>query len=125
MSDKYSPETKAAVMSALMAGQALTKVAEEWNIPEGTIRSWKSRQYNGESVAIVATEKKEEVGELLVSYLQANLDTLRKQSEFFGDKEWLQKQDASAVAVLHGVVADKTIRLLEAMNAASDTDTES
>ncbi len=35
--------------------------------------------------------------------------------EFFRDEDWLYKQDASELTVLHGVVSDKTIRLLEAL----------
>jgi transposase-like protein len=65
---KYSEETKAAVMAALLTGQSVSSISKDYNLPEGTVRSWKSRQLNGESVAIVATEKKAQVGELLIDY---------------------------------------------------------
>jgi len=58
VASNYSEETKAAVMSALLSGQSVGKVADDYNIPEGTVKSWKSRQLNGETVATVATEKK-------------------------------------------------------------------
>ena len=35
----------------------------------------------------------------------------------FGDPEWLKKQSAGELAVLHGVAVDKGIRLLEALEA--------
>lgn len=111
----YSNETKAAAMAALLAGQAVGEVARTYRIPIGTVRAWKSR---ATEEPIIASEKKQAVGELLIGYLEANLQTLRAQSEFFRDPAWLAKQDASALAVLHGVLADKTVRLLEAMEPA-------
>lgn len=106
---KYSAETKAEVMAALLAGQSVSSVAREYKIPKGTVSNWKNRPKSG-------TQKKaEEVGELLVEYLHANLATLRKQVAFFSDEAWLKKQTASDVAVLHGVLTDKSIRLLEAL----------
>lgn len=119
---QYDEQVKAAVMAALLAGQAVGEIAKQYTVPESTIRSWKSRQQNGESVAVVATEKKEFVGDLLVEYLVEALKTLRIQAEFFRDKTWLKSQGASEVAVLHGVVSDKTIRLLEAI-ASSEAGT--
>lgn len=44
MANHYSEETKAAVMAALLTEQSVTQVAKEYDIPTGTIRSWKSRQ---------------------------------------------------------------------------------
>ncbi len=111
----YSEELKAAVMSALLTGQSTFAVATEYRIPEGTVKAWKSKQLNGDSVATVVTEKKERIGELLISYVATSLETLQIQVKTFADKDWLQKQTASEVAVLHGVIADKTIRLLEAL----------
>ncbi|MBK7181126.1 MAG: transposase [Chloroflexi bacterium] len=119
---KYSEETKAAVLAALLAGQSINSVAREYKIPPGTISNWKNRQ----GVPKNGIQKKvDSIGELLVSYLQTNLKTLQKQAEIFGDETWLKKQTASDAAVLHGVMTDKSVRLLEAMNATGDTTTES
>lgn len=114
--------TKAAVMAALLAGQSVAEIATEYNINPATVRSWKSRQQNGESVAIVATQKKEEIGDLLFDYLQTTLQSLRIQAEHFGDKTWLSRQTADALAVLHGVTVDKAIRLLEALARTDEID---
>ena len=111
---KYNSETKAAVMAALLTGQSMSSVAAEYDIPEGTVKSWKARQ-NRHPVASVATTKKEEIGNLLVGYLEELLITLQVQVKVFRDEKWIKKQSASEVAVLHGVVADKGIRLLEAL----------
>ena len=111
----YSNEIKAAVLAALLAGQSISQVATEYNIPEGTIKSWKSRLQPN---ATQATPKKE-IGDLLLEYLRVNLDTLRIQAETFQDSDWLKKQSAADVAVLHGVMTDKAIRLLEALSKAN------
>ena len=115
-----SPETKAAVLAALLEGQAASKVAKDYSLPEGTVRSWRSRMRNDATpLRTVATEKRDEIGPLLLEYLHENLTTLRAQAVFFRDTKWLEKQDAADLAVLHGVVTDKTVRLLEALNNAT------
>jgi transposase-like protein len=122
----YTDETKSSVMAALLTGQSVSKVASDYNIPAGTVKSWKSRQMNGcNPIGEVATEKKLEIGDLLIDYLRTNLTTLKKQSEVFQDEKWLKEQSASELAVLHGVIADKTIRLLEALANDEQSVTES
>ncbi len=80
-------------------------------------RGWKAKAKADDGVI---TQKKEKIGELILEYLAVSLSTLKKQAEFFADETWLRKQDASSVAVLHGVLADKAIRLLEALAPGSD-----
>lgn len=111
----YSNETKAAVMAALLAGQSVPEIAEKYNIPESTIKNWKYRK-----VSLVEPKKKEEIGDLLFDYLRTMLGTLKIQAEHFRDKAWLTEQNAADLAVLHGVGADKTIRLLEALGRSDE-----
>jgi len=107
----HSPETKAAAMAALLQGQAVVKVAEEYRLPESTVSRWKkdAREEAGRS---------DDVGELLLDYLTENLRTLRAQVVTFRDPNWLKAQDADAAAVLHGVLTDKAVRLLEALEGS-------
>ena len=122
---KYSAETKAAALASLLEGQAINKVAEDYNIPAGTVRSWKSREINGGKVVTVAKkadQKKEQIGDLLLDYLSTALATLQTQAEFFGNEAWLAKQNAADVAVLHGVITDKAVRLLEALGTSDPQD---
>jgi transposase-like protein len=109
----YSEETKAAAMAALLAGQSVSSVAREYSIPKGTVSGWKDA---AGKVADGATQKGD-VGDLLMEYLRTNLRALTVQANTFSDPEWLKKQDASQLAVLHGVMTDKAVRLLEAMSA--------
>lgn len=112
MRKKYSEETKAQVMAALLTGQSINSVAKEYSIPKSTVANWSSQsRQNG----TVPNTKREIIGDLLVGYLEASLKTLTAQVEVFGDEGWIRRQSASEVAVLHGVVTDKAIRLLEAL----------
>lgn len=121
---QYSDETRGAVMAALLAGQSITSVSKEYNIPKGTVSGWKHR---ADGVAQSATQKREvdpEIGDLLLDYIRASLRTLKTQVEHFGDKTWLANQDADQLAVLHGVQTDKVIRLLEALAEADEPDAD-
>lgn len=109
---QYPDEVKAAVMAALLTGQSISYVANEYNIPEGTVKGW-SRSLRG--VRPDATEKKERIGGLVIDNLEAELSTLIAMQHVFRDKEWLKKQSASELAVLYGVIKDKAIRVLEAL----------
>jgi hypothetical protein len=51
----------------------------------------------------------------LIGLLRENLATLRVQAKFFRREDWLVVQPAADLAVLYGVVTDKTVRLLEAL----------
>ncbi len=64
--------------------------------------------------------KKKKKGVLLLAYLAVTLETLSRQAAFFADEGWLRVQDASTVAVLCGVLADKAVRLLEALAPGAD-----
>lgn len=116
---KYSEETKAAALAALLEGQSQAFVSREYKIPKSTLRGWKKAydEQGGEKSA-----PKKDVGTLILEYLQTNLETLKAQAEFFKDESWLRKQDAASVATLHGVMTDKSVRLLEAMerNVSND-----
>jgi len=119
---EYSDQIKAQALAALLAGQAPAHVAATFGIPVGTLKSWKSRQKNGDAVATVATEKRERIGELLLEYLVETIETLKAQQQVFRDKDWLLKQSASEAAVLHGVSVDKAVRLLEGLADQGDPD---
>ena len=107
-------------MVELLAGQSVGQVARDYDIPVGTVKGWKRKAREEAGEQPVASPKKEEIGDLLVAYLEENLRSLRAQAEVFGKPEWLEKQSASELAVLHGVQTDKPIRLLEALNRSDD-----
>lgn len=109
---EYSEETKAAVMAALLTGQSVSAAAKQYKIPRGTVAMW-SAQLGREQTD--PNTKKARIGELILDYLEESLKTLKAQHQVFSDANWVRQQSASEVAVLHGVIADKTFRLLEAL----------
>jgi len=111
---QHEPELKAQVVAALLTGQSIDAVAETYRIPRSTVGGW-SAALNRDN--LISDTKKEAIGDLILAYLTTALETLSIQAKAFADREWLKQQSASEVAVLHGVLADKTIRLLEALVA--------
>ena len=84
-------------------------------ILKGKGRRIVSAQPNDSIETVVGILGRERIGALIVDYLEQALETLSAQARTFADESWLRKQDASELAVLHGVLADKTIRILEAL----------
>lgn len=114
---KHSDEVQSQVMAALLAGQGVNEVAQAYSLPESTIREWRET-LNSEQFAELRAKKGERIEELLFSYLTANLAALEAQAKVVSETEYITKQPADSLAVLHGVMADKSIRLLEAIERA-------
>lgn len=119
----HPPELKAAVLAALLIGQSVDAVAEEYSLPADTVRNW-SREAKT-AAQLLATEKGGlDIGERIAHYLDKSLETLAVQVEHFRDREWLGRQDAADAAVLHGVLVDKVVRILQAAEAAGQRSDE-
>lgn len=118
--NQYDDETKTAVIKELLAGHSVYKVAEDWNIPIGTVKSWKSQAVNG---GLVTTEKQQALGELLLGLLEKEITALQAIADQANDKAWLDRQRADSLAVFFGVIQDKMFRKIEAINHARTDDT--
>lgn len=115
----HSDAVRAAVMAALLAGQSISEVAADYKVDRSLVSRWK-RQIPKERLHAVATKKTYDFGELLGDYLAALLRSLTVQAEVAGDPTYIKAQPASELATLHGVMADKGIRLLEAAHASQE-----
>jgi hypothetical protein len=109
---EYDEATKAAVMAALLTGQAISYVAREYKIPFGTVATWSRNLQRDHRLSY---EKRELIGELIIDNVEAELVTMIAMQDVFRNQKWLQKQSASELAVLYGVIKDKAIRVLEAI----------
>ena len=105
----HEPEIRAAVMAALLAGRGVCEVARQHKLPESTVSRWRADARRDAGLT-------DDVGQLLMEYLTANLTTLRAQAVAFRDPAWLREQPAGELGVLHGILCDKSIRLLEALD---------
>ncbi len=101
-------------MAALLAGQGVGQIAREYDLDKSVV----SRIKNSSKLQQLQPKKGEEIETLLFGYLQSTLATLRSQAEIVGEREYVIKQPAGELAVLHGVMADKAVRLLEAAERA-------
>lgn len=119
---EYSDEIKAQVMAALLAGQSVSKTAERFEIPKGTVSGWAKRAGAGVrgELATVATQKRERIGHLIIDNLEAEMEATKAMTNVFKDEQWLRKQEASQLAVLFGVIKDKTHRVLQELPDDAD-----
>jgi transposase-like protein len=108
----YAPEVRAAAMAALLAGQGVNEVAAQYRLPKQTVSRWRKQ-------ARTEADRSDDVGALLLAYLRENLITLREQAVTFRDPRWLKRQSAADAGVLHGILTDKAVRLLEAMEPSA------
>ena len=124
---KYSEEIKAECMAALLKGQGLGTVSKQYDIPKSTIYKWKIKAQQVEPIEKEPgkIERRESrIAILIGEYLEASLTTLKAQAEAFGDTDWLREQSASEVGVLHGIMLDKAVRILDAIERAGQQEDE-
>lgn len=117
----HSDETKAAVMAALLEGQSINYCVGQYKIPFGTVASWARGLPRNHKLS---KEKRERVGELIIDNVEAELETTIAMQDVFKDQKWLKRQRASELAVLYGVIKDKTFRVLEALPEGNSDDYE-
>ena len=115
---KHSDEVRAQVMAALLAGQGVMEVASQYSLDASVVSRWKSA-LPSEQLQVLASKKGERIEQLLFEYLTETLVTLKEQATIAREREYVTKQPAGELAVLHGVMADKAVRLLEAAHRAS------
>lgn len=114
MSSTYPPEVKAAALADLAAGSSVSGTARKHGIKRQTLTMWRD-QSDIARPSPARQEKKAALGEQLYGYLQDALTALRAQQRLFADPTWLARQPAGDLAILHGVITDKAIRLLGAL----------
>lgn len=114
---RISDEKRAAVLAALLEGQAVTKVAEDYKIDKGTVSRLK-KKIPAEKLQEVATKKGEAIADLIAETLEASFQARKNILKQTEDAAWLNKQSASELATLYGVTADKEFRVLEAIENA-------
>ena len=111
---KYSePERAAALADVVLIGTSAA--AAKYDIPRSTLITWQ------EQFSIVHNPllKRDRIGALVASYLEANLQALTAQAYVASDPEYINRQPADSLAILHGVMADKSVRLLEALQSSA------
>lgn len=119
MSAGHDRELRASVLASLLSGSSVADIARKTKIPDTTIARWRDQAGIGPKAPKdphwIGDETKQDLGERVGSYLDDILVSLRAQAIHTRDKDWLDRQNAHDLAILHGVFADKAIRLLGAL----------
>lgn len=113
---QYPETVKAEILAALATGASLSALSREHGIPKPTIRTWRDK---AGLISTVEPQKKQDLGVLIGDYLSAGLQALTAQARLASDPDWIAKQDADKLAILHGVLADKLGRVLAALEPAN------
>lgn len=120
---RHDDAVRAAVIAALLAGGSLRQVAREHGVSRATALGWRNAAGLGSTYA--EPEKIDRVGALVGDVLESALETLRLLTDTVAaDPAWIRRQNAGDLAVFYGVVHDKSIRILEALEAAAVTRAE-
>ena len=114
--------TRAAVIAALLTGQGVTEVASAFKLNPSVVSRLRARTHPLLKQE-VATKKEIDLEALILEYVRTNLRTLTAQSLETGKPEYILKQSASELAILHGVLADKTFRILSALEPTAERKT--
>lgn len=114
---EYPPETRAAVLAAVASGQSVNSIAKQYGISHAAIRRWRDIAL---APPIGAQQKKQAIGEQVYGLLEDSIETLRVQVRAMRDEEWIKKQSAADLAILHGVLHDKARNVLAAFRPTAE-----
>lgn len=114
---RISDEQRAVVIAALLEGQAVTKVAEQFKLPHSTVSRLK-KAIPQEQLDEVGRKKAENIAALISANLEGSFEAIQNILKVTNDDNWLHKQPASELATFLGVTSDKVFRVLEAIENA-------
>ena len=107
---RYTEDEKAAALAdMILLGPGA--VVAKYGIPLGTIKTWQ-QEYE---IIHDPSVKKGRIEVLAMTYLEAAFQALIAQAYVVSQPDYIERQPAGELAILHGVVADKSIRLLDAI----------
>jgi transposase-like protein len=110
----HSPELRAEVVAAVLAGATLAVVAKRYGLAKRTVANW---------VGTVGTEQRAretelELGELILGLITEHITTLRAELQATTRPNWLEKQSAAELAQLVVAQRDTLLRLLAGLRPA-------
>lgn len=118
---QHSENVKLEAIGLYMQGHSYTFVANKLGISVGTAKTWKHN-----IMPSITAEMRKDWAEQIEYNLYRTIimaqHAMMEQLEVMSDSEWIRKQTASDLAVLHGVTHDKVVRLLEATGQGQDAD---
>jgi len=109
--------TREVVIAALLTGQGITEVAQQYKLPKSSVSRIK-KEIDVELLEQVGTKKNFDFNGAIIDFLKENLETLTAIARETRRPEYIKDQPASEVATLYGVIADKSFRIISALEPA-------
>lgn len=109
----------AKIITCLVSGKTIEETSKELDISE----TWVIRvraELPQEFITQFAAAKTNEISELIEQGLRAQLLAMIKMVEVTNDEVWLKAQRAPELATFFGVINDKTVRVLAAIERANE-----
>lgn len=107
--------TRVAVLADLATGMSIAAIARRHGVDRRTVVRWRQAVGLGEATTLMDPKERHTLAELIADYLGEVLHTLTAQARAARDPDWLAGQNARDLAILHGVLNDKAVRLLAAL----------
>jgi len=99
----HPAELRAEAVAAVLAGMTLAHAALQFNVDKSVLSRWVSAA----ELQPVATVKRPDLQDLIAHYLELGFRAMIAQAEVFGDPTYCRSQNASDLAIAHGVLGDK------------------
>jgi hypothetical protein len=109
----------AAIITSIVAGKTINEICAEFGVSDTVVIRIRKDLPEG-FIEFFAKAKTNEISTLIEDGLKAQLLALRKIVEVTNDEVWLKGQRAPELATFFGVVSDKTVRVLAAIERAND-----
>ena len=118
---KTTDDIRAAVMAAFVAGMSNTEISKKYHVPRTTIIGWREQlpAHVNEQIDEVRHKKQVDFDALFSELAEANLQALISIAKVAADPAYLRTQTGHDIAVLSGVIADKTFYVFEAARTAA------
>lgn len=107
---------KAAAMAALLTGQSAHQVARRFDLSRTTVRRWRDVAWS----TVQNGPQKSTIGVQVMGVVGETLTTQRVQMRAMQDREWLLKQSARDLALLHGTLFDQMVSVAGSLQRDDD-----
>jgi hypothetical protein len=110
-------EVRQRMQADLLAGMGIREVARKYSVSASTVSGLRAAAV---ALTVIDPEIRADLGEQVAGVLDANLRALRAIALVAGDRAYASRQDADKLGILYGIIADKSIRILNSVRPVSD-----
>lgn len=111
-------EKKTKIAALLIAGEKPVDICRQLDVTASMVTRVK-QSLSPDVLARMQQEKFMRIQDQITDHLEETLDTMSYILQQFRDPEWRNKQDAQHLASAYGTFSDKSVRIIEATEAAN------